>query len=98
MRQARVLGGGARTDVSQATPDSLGRRFPIQPPNVVGPPGLFPLHCNSSTTTHSASNDPAMAKKARQRISYVLENAKSSAGGHRLGVNGLAVDASNGIL
>ncbi|KAM4066909.1 WD repeat protein [Hirsutella rhossiliensis] len=39
-----------------------------------------------------------MAKKARQRISYVLENAKSSAGGHRLGVNGLAVDASNGIL
>ncbi|KAJ6440794.1 WD repeat protein [Purpureocillium lavendulum] len=28
----------------------------------------------------------------------VLENAKSSAGGHRLGVNGLAVDASNGIL
>ncbi|OAA63996.1 WD repeat protein [Cordyceps fumosorosea ARSEF 2679] len=40
----------------------------------------------------------AMAKKARQRISYVLENGKSSAGGHRLGVNGLAVDASNGIL
>ncbi|KAK2612811.1 hypothetical protein QQS21_001091 [Conoideocrella luteorostrata] len=39
-----------------------------------------------------------MAKKARQRISYVLENAKSSAGGHRLGVNGLAVDATNGIL
>ncbi|RDA92557.1 hypothetical protein CP533_0922 [Ophiocordyceps camponoti-saundersi (nom. inval.)] len=39
-----------------------------------------------------------MAKKARQRISYVLENAKSSAGGHRLGVNGLAVDASNNIL
>ncbi|PNY25618.1 WD repeat protein [Tolypocladium capitatum] len=39
-----------------------------------------------------------MAKKARQRISYVLENAKSSAGGHRLGVNGLAADASNGIL
>ncbi|KAF4587625.1 WD repeat protein [Ophiocordyceps camponoti-floridani] len=39
-----------------------------------------------------------MAKKARQRISYVLENAKSSAGGHRLGVNGLAVDAGNGIL
>ncbi|KAG6005481.1 hypothetical protein E4U43_000586, partial [Claviceps pusilla] len=39
-----------------------------------------------------------MAKKARQRISYVLENAKSSAGGHRLGVNGLAVDADNGIL
>ncbi|KAG5928958.1 hypothetical protein E4U53_002549 [Claviceps sorghi] len=39
-----------------------------------------------------------MAKKARQRISYVLENAKSSAGGHRLGVNGLAVDANNSIL
>ncbi|GAB0138802.1 hypothetical protein EsDP_00007024 [Epichloe bromicola] len=39
-----------------------------------------------------------MAKRARQRISYVLENAKSSAGGHRLGVNGLAVDAINGIL
>ncbi|TQW00147.1 WD repeat protein [Cordyceps javanica] len=40
----------------------------------------------------------AMAKKARQRISYVLENGKSSAGGHRLGVNGLAVDSSNGVL
>ncbi|OAA79837.1 WD repeat protein [Akanthomyces lecanii RCEF 1005] len=40
----------------------------------------------------------AMAKKARQRISYVLENGKSSAGGHRLGVNGLAVDSNNGIL
>ncbi|GFP57194.1 UBP9-binding protein bun107 [Trichoderma asperellum] len=39
-----------------------------------------------------------MAKKARQRISYVLENAKSSAGGHRLGVNGLAVDPDNAIL
>ncbi|KAM5382851.1 hypothetical protein ACJZ2D_002242 [Fusarium nematophilum] len=39
-----------------------------------------------------------MAKKARQRISYVLENAKSSAGGHRLGVNGLAVDTDNAIL
>ncbi|KAG6036013.1 hypothetical protein E4U41_005847 [Claviceps citrina] len=39
-----------------------------------------------------------MAKKARQRISYVLENAKSSAGGHRLGVNGLAVDVNNSIL
>ncbi|OAA44307.1 WD repeat protein [Metarhizium rileyi] len=39
-----------------------------------------------------------MAKKARQRISYVLENAKSSEGGHRLGVNGLAVDTNNGIL
>ncbi|KAM0256513.1 hypothetical protein ACHAQJ_004924 [Trichoderma viride] len=39
-----------------------------------------------------------MAKKARQRISYVLENAKSSAGGHRLGVNGLAVDSDNAIL
>ncbi|KAF4447646.1 hypothetical protein F53441_8850 [Fusarium austroafricanum] len=40
----------------------------------------------------------AMAKKARQRISYVLENAKSSDGGHRLGVNGLAVDSDNAIL
>ncbi|KAM0473387.1 hypothetical protein ACHAPX_008133 [Trichoderma viride] len=39
-----------------------------------------------------------MAKKARQRISYVLENAKSSTGGHRLGVNGLAVDPDNAIL
>ncbi|ODA83918.1 hypothetical protein RJ55_02435 [Drechmeria coniospora] len=39
-----------------------------------------------------------MAKKVRQRISYVLENAKSSAGGHRLGVNGLAVDSYNDIL
>ncbi|KAH6877277.1 hypothetical protein B0T10DRAFT_190407 [Thelonectria olida] len=39
-----------------------------------------------------------MAKKARQRISYVLENAKSSVGGHKLGVNGLAVDSDNGIL
>ncbi|KAI5457303.1 hypothetical protein BGZ63DRAFT_428021 [Mariannaea sp. PMI_226] len=39
-----------------------------------------------------------MAKKARQRISYVLENAKSSVGGHRLGVNGLAVDNDNAIL
>ncbi|CAG9956173.1 unnamed protein product [Clonostachys rosea f. rosea IK726] len=39
-----------------------------------------------------------MAKKARQRISYVLESAKSSAGGHRLGVNGLAVDRDNNIL
>ncbi|ESZ94707.1 hypothetical protein SBOR_4901 [Sclerotinia borealis F-4128] len=33
----------------------------------------------------------AMAKKARQRISYVLPLANSP-GGHRLGVNGLAVD------
>ncbi|KAK7403457.1 hypothetical protein QQX98_010778 [Neonectria punicea] len=39
-----------------------------------------------------------MAKKARQRVSYVLENAKSSDGGHRLGVNGLAVDSDNAIL
>ena len=28
----------------------------------------------------------------------VLENAKSSEGGHRLGVNGLAVDNDNAIL
>lgn len=38
-----------------------------------------------------------MARKARQRISYVLPLA-NSAGGHRLGVNGLAVDANNSIL
>ncbi|ORY64239.1 uncharacterized protein BCR38DRAFT_466223 [Pseudomassariella vexata] len=41
----------------------------------------------------------AMAhKKARQRISYVLELDHSSSGGHRLGINGLAVDPSNAIL
>ncbi|RYP67992.1 hypothetical protein DL771_006915 [Monosporascus sp. 5C6A] len=39
-----------------------------------------------------------MAKKARQRISYVLELDHSSSGGHRLGVNGLAVDPDNAIL
>ncbi|KAF7554318.1 hypothetical protein G7046_g6844 [Stylonectria norvegica] len=39
-----------------------------------------------------------MAKKAKQRISYVLENPETSAGGHRLGVNGLAVDRDNAIL
>ncbi|KAK4186050.1 WD repeat-containing protein 48 [Podospora australis] len=39
-----------------------------------------------------------MAKKARQRISYVLEHPDSSHGGHRLGVNGLAVDRDNAIL
>ncbi|CAJ2510702.1 Uu.00g063270.m01.CDS01 [Anthostomella pinea] len=39
-----------------------------------------------------------MAKKARQRISYVLELDHSSSGGHRLGVNGLAVDRDNSIL
>ncbi|PSK48403.1 UBP9-binding protein bun107 [Elsinoe australis] len=38
-----------------------------------------------------------MARKARQKISYVLPLAKS-AGGHRLGVNGLAIDATNSIL
>lgn len=38
-----------------------------------------------------------MARKARQRISYVLPLA-NSAGGHRLGVNGLAVDSNNSIL
>ncbi|TAQ85557.1 hypothetical protein B7494_g6106 [Chlorociboria aeruginascens] len=38
-----------------------------------------------------------MAKKARQRISYVLALANSP-GGHRLGVNGLAVDSENSIL
>ncbi|KAI0485390.1 WD repeat-containing protein [Xylaria cf. heliscus] len=39
-----------------------------------------------------------MAKKARQRISYVLELDHYSSGGHRLGVNGLAVDRDNAIL
>ncbi|KAL2185012.1 WD40 repeat-like protein [Thermothelomyces heterothallicus CBS 203.75] len=39
-----------------------------------------------------------MAKKARQRISYVLEAPNSSPGGHRLGVNGLAIDRDNAIL
>ncbi|KAI0015626.1 WD domain-containing protein [Xylariomycetidae sp. FL0641] len=39
-----------------------------------------------------------MARKARQRISYVLELDHSSSGGHRLGVNGLAVDPNNAIL
>ncbi|KAF2965069.1 hypothetical protein GQX73_g8503 [Xylaria multiplex] len=39
-----------------------------------------------------------MAKKARQRISYVLELDHTSSGGHRLGVNGLAVDRDNAIL
>ncbi|KAF2767150.1 WD40 repeat-like protein [Teratosphaeria nubilosa] len=38
-----------------------------------------------------------MARKARQRISYVLPLA-NSAGGHRLGVNGLAVDSDNSLL
>lgn len=38
-----------------------------------------------------------MAKKARQRISYVLPLANSP-GGHRLGVNGLAVDSTQSIL
>ncbi|KIH86327.1 WD repeat-containing protein 48 [Sporothrix brasiliensis 5110] len=36
------------------------------------------------------------SKKVRQRISYVLEDARSL--GHRLGVNGLAVDSENNIL
>ncbi|KAK8087193.1 WD repeat protein-like protein [Apiospora phragmitis] len=39
-----------------------------------------------------------MAKKARQRISYVLELDHSSSGGHRLGVNGLAVDTDRAVL
>ncbi|CAK4033751.1 related to WD repeat-containing 48 [Lecanosticta acicola] len=38
-----------------------------------------------------------MARKARQRISYVLPLA-NSAGGHRLGVNGLAVDSHTSTL
>ncbi|MCJ1311824.1 hypothetical protein MMC25_005497 [Agyrium rufum] len=38
-----------------------------------------------------------MARKARQRISYVLPLANSP-GGHRLGVNGLAVDRDRSIL
>ncbi|EPE25771.1 WD40 repeat-like protein [Glarea lozoyensis ATCC 20868] len=36
-------------------------------------------------------------KKAKQRVSYVLPLANSP-GGHRLGVNGLAVDSENSIL
>lgn len=39
-----------------------------------------------------------MAKKARQRISYVLERADKQAGGHKLGVNGLAIDRDQSIL
>ncbi|TLD06053.1 uncharacterized protein PgNI_08168 [Pyricularia grisea] len=39
-----------------------------------------------------------MAKKARQRIAYVLEVAGSQAGGHKLGVNGLAADRDKSIL
>ncbi|KAI4687762.1 uncharacterized protein J4E88_003353 [Alternaria novae-zelandiae] len=38
-----------------------------------------------------------MGRNARKRISYVLPLA-NSAGGHRLGVNGLAVDPQNSIL
>ncbi|KKY27709.1 putative wd repeat protein [Phaeomoniella chlamydospora] len=38
-----------------------------------------------------------MARKKRQRISYVLPLA-SSPGGHRLGINGLAVDQDQSIL
>jgi WD repeat-containing protein 48 len=38
-----------------------------------------------------------MAKKAKQRVSYVLPLANSP-GGHRLGVNGLAVDSDQSIL
>ncbi|CAO2650772.1 Nn.00g020640.m01.CDS01 [Neocucurbitaria sp. VM-36] len=38
-----------------------------------------------------------MGRNARKRISYVLPLAKS-AGGHRLGVNGLAVDRQSSIL
>ncbi|WPH04522.1 Hypothetical protein R9X50_00741400 [Acrodontium crateriforme] len=38
-----------------------------------------------------------MARKARHRISYVLPLGHS-VGGHRLGVNGLAVDSENSVL
>ncbi|TVY15335.1 UBP9-binding protein [Lachnellula arida] len=38
-----------------------------------------------------------MVKKAKQRVSYVLPLANSP-GGHRLGVNGLAVDSHQSIL
>ncbi|KAF2428605.1 WD repeat protein-like protein [Tothia fuscella] len=38
-----------------------------------------------------------MVRKQRKRISYVLPLANST-GGHRLGVNGLAVDSQNSIL
>jgi hypothetical protein len=37
------------------------------------------------------------SKQAANAV-VVLENAKSSEGGHRLGVNGLAVDNDNAIL
>lgn len=39
-----------------------------------------------------------MARKAKQRISYVLPLPNSAAGGHRLGVNGLAVDSGKSLL
>jgi WD repeat-containing protein 48 len=39
-----------------------------------------------------------MARKAKQRISYVLPLPNSAAGGHRLGVNGLAVDSAKSLL
>ncbi|PSR97340.1 WD repeat protein-like protein [Coniella lustricola] len=39
-----------------------------------------------------------MAKRARQRISYVLERADKQSGGHIKGVNGLAVDRERSIL
>ncbi|KAL2754617.1 hypothetical protein ACRALDRAFT_1063415 [Sodiomyces alcalophilus JCM 7366] len=39
-----------------------------------------------------------MAKKARQRISYVLDLPNSQPAGHKLGVNGLDIDKDNAIL
>lgn len=39
-----------------------------------------------------------MARKAKQRISYVLPLPNAAAGGHRLGVNGLAVDSAKSLL
>ncbi|KAI5265056.1 WD40 repeat-like protein [Aureobasidium subglaciale] len=50
---------------------------------------------SEALTPHAKVVD--MARKARQRISYVLP-LTNSAGGHRLGVNGLAVDSDNSIL
>ena len=38
------------------------------------------------------------SEQAANCSTLVLENAKSSEGGHRLGVNGLAVDNENAIL
>jgi hypothetical protein len=43
-------------------------------------------------------NAPFGTSEQAANAVVVLENAKSSEGGHRLGVNGLAVDNDNAIL